>query len=534
MSVGSVAAAQARYICDVADVGYSQPERDSWFANADEAGYVTTPQNADCSSLVCGSICYGLHVTYGVPWGHAALPEIDGLWTGNMRQGLEARGHREVHWDDANLRPDGGFQVGDVVLSAGPEGGAGHVVIITDPSADLLSEAWIAEDGSIDGYAGDTTGGETRTVPYSSHPYTLTGQWTSCHRFDASLFLQQWPEFASSSVGPAPAPQPALSSSSSELTHGIDVSSHQEGIDLTETPGEFVIVKVSEDDFYVNSALNDQAASAVNAGKRLGLYHFARPGDANSQADYFLDNAGGWASGATLWLDFEDNAVPQGPGWALAWLERVKARTGKIPGIYLNGNGLNSGDWSSVAAQFPLWYADGRYYSDRHDGYAPPDNPPLPYWGTCLCHQYTEMGYLPGWGGNLDLNRWNGNAAQWDSMAGTATTTPTDEEHNMKILGLDFGDGTYGYARLTPGLGAYSMTQSTADAFYRAGYRTTWVTADDFNILVKDSWEQFNCLFGHLAGKKDIEAETAKVLEAVKAAAAPKPAESSEPQGGVL
>ena len=86
----------------------------------------------------------------------------------------------------------------------------------------------------------------------------------------------------------------------------------------------------------------------------------------------------------------------------------------------------------------------------------------------------------------------------------------------MKILGLDFGDGTYGYARIIPGLGAYSMDQATADAFYRAGYRVTWVSGADFNTLVTSSWEQFNATFGGFAGKKDIAAATAEVLAEVR------------------
>lgn len=527
MSVGSVAAAQARYICDVADVGYSQPERDTWFRNSDEQGYVTTPQNADCSSLVCGSICFGLHVTYGVPWGHPALPEIDGLWTGNMRAGLEARGYREVHWDDASLYPDGGFQIGDVILSAGPEGGAGHVVIITDPAADYLSEAWIAEDGSIDGYAGDSTGGETRSVPYSSHPYTLTGKWTSCHRFDDSLFLSQWPEFAGASApAPAPAPAPAAPSTSGEPTHahGVDVSSHQTGIDFSVVPADFVIVKVTEGTWYVNPAWRDQVASALANGKRLGLYHFADDDDVSAQIEFFLAHAADYLGRVPLWLDWEAKAVPLGPDAAQAWLDAVAARTGTTPGFYTYQNVLHSYDWSAVAARYPLWVAGGPDYSDYGAGYMDPAIPDVPYWGTsALLHQYTEDGRLPGWGSHLDLNRLRDRAA-WDAMVGATAPadTTTTEEDDMKILGLDFGDGTYGYARLTPGLGAYSMDQATADAFYRAGYRTTWVTGEDFNTLVKDSWDQYNYLFGSLAGKKDVEAATAEVLAAVKANAASK------------
>ena len=169
MSVGTTTAGQARYLADTADIGYSQPERRSWFSNADELGYVTTQQNADCSSLACGCINYGLHVNYGVPWGHQALLEIDDFWTGNMRVGMEARGFSEVQWNDSDLTPAGGFRTGDIILSAANEGGVGHVVVVVEDGDDpLVSEAWIAEDGSIDGYAGDTTGQETRTVRYSS------------------------------------------------------------------------------------------------------------------------------------------------------------------------------------------------------------------------------------------------------------------------------------------------------------------------------------------------------------------------------
>ena len=92
MSVASVAARIARRICDVEDVGYSQPDRRTWYSVADWEGHVKSPQNADCSSLVCGAVNYGLHDALGVPWGHKALLEIDDFWTGNMRGGLEARG----------------------------------------------------------------------------------------------------------------------------------------------------------------------------------------------------------------------------------------------------------------------------------------------------------------------------------------------------------------------------------------------------------------------------------------------------------
>lgn len=206
MTVGSVTAEIARRICDSEPVGYSQPDRRTWYAAADAHGHVSSPQNADCSSLACGAVCYGLHHTYGVPWGHAALLEINDYWTGNMRTGLEARGFEEVNWPDEAMTPDGGFRVGDIVLSAANEGGVGHVIVIVEDGYDPLeSEAWIAEDNSIDGYLGDQTGQETRTARYSTHPHTQAGRWTSCHRFNETKFFQQWPEFAKGKPASKPA-----------------------------------------------------------------------------------------------------------------------------------------------------------------------------------------------------------------------------------------------------------------------------------------------------------------------------------------
>lgn len=445
MSVQTVAARVARQICDSEDVGYSQPDRRTWYANADWAGHVSSPQNADCSSLVCGAICYGLHDAMGVPWGHAALPEINDHWTGNMRQGLEARGFNEVHWADENLTPDGGFRVGDVILSAANEGGVGHVVIAVEDGDDpLVSEAWIAEDGSIDGYLGDQTGQETRTVRYSTHPHTQRGAWTSCHRFDEGKFLSQWPEFAqkmATSSGPTvPAPAPA-SSGAPAHAHGIDISSHQGGLNVGALWADFVIVKATEDDDYTNPYLASQANATLGASKRLGVYHFARPGDAQAQARFFVAAAGAYIGKATFWLDWEADAVPQGPAWAKVFLDTVRALTGSTPGIYMNGSALDGYDWSAVCPSYPLWYAGGPNYSDYGTSYSDPAVPSVSYWGQPLIHQYTEDGVLPGYSGTLDLNRCR-DRATWDRMigGGQPSSTPVETSSTLQV------DGVYGPA----------------------------------------------------------------------------------------
>lgn len=448
MSVGSVTAHIARRICDQEDVGYSQPDRRTWYANANWEGHCSSPQNADCSSLAAGAVCYGLHDTYGVPWGHPALPEINDHWTGNLRPGLEARGFDEVPWADENLTPDGGFQAGDIVLSAANEGGVGHVIIIVEDGYDPLeSEAWIAEDGSIDGYLGDQTGGETRTARYSTHPHTQSGRWTSCHRFNEAKFLSQWPEFAKGKTQVAtPAPAPAASSAPAHA-HGIDISSHQGGLHIAAIWADFVIVKITEGTGYENPYWRTQAEATLAAGKRLGLYLFANDEDAGEQARFFLDRAKAYAGRATFWLDWEADALNLAPSDALVILNQMAAETGSTPGIYLNGAGMGTGDWSAIAGRFPLWYAGGPNYASYGQAYSDPPTPTVPYWGgNVLIHQYTEDGYLPGYNSHLDLDRLR-DRATWDRMigGGQVVSGAPSPVYTSSLLQVD---GEYGPATM--------------------------------------------------------------------------------------
>ncbi len=464
MTVGSVTAQIAREICDNQPVGYSQGEdRRSWYAAADAYGRVSSPQSADCSSLVAGSISYGLHHTYGVPWGHQALLEPNDFWTGNLRSGMEARGFEEVPWADENLTPDGGFRVGDIVLSAGNEGGVGHVIVIDEDGYDPLeSEAWIAETGDLFGERGDQTGQETRTERYSEHPYTLRGAWTSCHRFNEAKFFQQWPEFANRKPAAAPA---AAANSDPKHAHGIDISSHQGGLNIRAIWADFVIVKATEDDDYVNPYMVSQAQATLSAGKRLGFYHFARPGDAAAQARYFVSAVGSFRGKATLWLDWEDNAVPQGPSWAKTFLDTVRSLTGSTPGIYMNGSALNGYDWSAVASQYPLWYAGGPDYSDYGSSYSDPAVPNVSYWGQPLIHQYTEDGRLPGYNGTLDLNRLR-DRATWDRMIGggaSATVSAAASGEAQLSVDGEYGAATVGRLKSVMGAVGYPEVYAVAN-----------------------------------------------------------------------
>lgn len=438
MTVASVAAAQARYWAQAGpgkpqggpfSVGYSQPDRLDVYRDSDDAGYLTRDTNADCGTLVMGAVNYGLHQTYPkLVWGHPVLFDLDDYWTGNLRGGLEARGFVEVPWNDADLYPQGGFQVGDVILSSGAEGGVGHVAMVTDTSAEILvSEAWIAEDGSTDGYAGDSTGEETRTVAYATHLDTARGVWTSCHRFDPNRFAAQHPAVAG---GAAPSPQAPATPPQSKPGPllGVDISNWQAGIDLGAVNPDFTVVMATQGDWFANPCFDEQLDAALALGRPTGVYHYVDGSGVDAEADHFLAVVGEHIDHVFWAVDWEadQNGAWGDEAYLQRFVEAVKARTGRRGLLYASSNAYPYAVQAATdSMRWVAQYADsdptGWDYSPWSDG----------SW-TADMHQYTGTGRVPGYDGNLDLNLFRGDEGDLRALAGEAAQGHADD--NIHIL----------------------------------------------------------------------------------------------------
>lgn len=163
---GEALASWMTYYTTVADVGYSQPNRQS--INA-----LTTPIPGAVAEADCSSSTLAAARRAGLPTGYAT-------YTGDMRAGLEAVGwavipYAQTGGDADNLYP------GDLLLSEAASGGVGHVAAYT--GNDTVAELWIDGHGDIMGSAegdgaGDDTGGESRVINFYAHPYTVRGLWT--------------------------------------------------------------------------------------------------------------------------------------------------------------------------------------------------------------------------------------------------------------------------------------------------------------------------------------------------------------------
>lgn len=213
---------------------------------------------------------------------------------------------------------------------------------------------------------------------------------------------------------------------------GIDVSSWQAGLNTGTINADFVIVKATEGTGYVNPTCDPMYQAAKAAGKKVGVYHFARNSvnSADAEADFFVKNVQGYIKQAVLVLDWED--ATHDVAWALRWLQQVEAKTGVKPLIYMSESVVNSHDWSSVAnAGYGLWVAKYRDYAAdyNYDMAGAGATPSVKYWPFYAMWQWSSAGRLDGWGGNLDVNEFYGDGAAWDKYAGgaPAPSKPTEQ-----------------------------------------------------------------------------------------------------------
>lgn len=196
--------------------------------------------------------------------------------------------------------------------------------------------------------------------------------------------------------------------------NGIDISKWNP-IDISKVPCDFVIVKATQGTSYVSPKYKEQITQANNLGKLLGVYHYASAGGAIAEAEHFLQTVSDYIGKAVLVLDWEgdQNANFKHPDYALAWLKYVKEKTGITPFIYMSKSVCReyAKQWDS---SYPLWCA--QYKNQQPTGYQ--DNPwtdtkGFGAWDGCKILQYSSKGNLPGYNGNLDLDKSYMDRSEW-------------------------------------------------------------------------------------------------------------------------
>lgn len=151
---------------------------------------------------------------------------------------------------------------------------------------------------------------------------------------------------------------------------------------------DIVMIKATQGTGYVNPACNTDWEAAKNAGKLLGLYHYAGGGDPVAEADYFISNIKNYVGQAVLALDWESgqNAAWGNAGWCRRFMDRVHETTKVWPLIYVSQSAI--AQVANCANTCGLWVAYYRYSQPLNWNYQGAGFSVAP-WSTFTAHQFT-------------------------------------------------------------------------------------------------------------------------------------------------
>ena len=214
---------------------------------------------------------------------------------------------------------------------------------------------------------------------------------------------------------------------------GIDISSHQTGINCAAIDCDFVICKATQGTYYNNPDCDRAYQQAKASGKLLGVYHYATGDNVKAEADFFLANIQGYIHEAILCLDWENNPGGYNPlyktgapakTWIKQWCDYIYEKTGVRPLVYGSASAYSeisgNGDYGVWVAQYPNYDPTGWQETPWNEGAY-----------DCAIRQYTSQGYINGYAGNLDLNKAYMTKEAWLKYANPSgeavAPTPTPE-----------------------------------------------------------------------------------------------------------
>jgi GH25 family lysozyme M1 (1,4-beta-N-acetylmuramidase) len=193
--------------------------------------------------------------------------------------------------------------------------------------------------------------------------------------------------------------------------NGLDVSGWQPDINTAAVIADFVIAKATEGTWYVSPVCDNQIQGCIASKKQWGFYHYANGGDPVAEANYFYENTKKYFGSGVPCLDWEsqgnarwnDNAAE----WVTAFVNRIHELTGVWCMVYVQASALSQ--LEGQIGNCGMWVA--QYPNNDPTGYQ--DQPWNEGAYACAIRQYTSVGRIDGYGGNLDLDKFYGDDAAW-------------------------------------------------------------------------------------------------------------------------
>ena len=169
----------------------------------------------------------------------------------------------------------------------------------------------------------------------------------------------------------------------------------------------------------------------IELGKLWGFYHVMTNCSGTGQAHFFLKNCINYFHHGIPIIDVEGTSpqkYPNDPSIAYNFCKHVIDETGVVPMVYMNSACLRGADWTRVRdLGCGLWIAN--YYRSGLDYYsADPSSmmsDPTP-WPFAAMWQFSSTGRVDGWGKNVDMDLFFGDADAWRKYAGVQDSGQND------------------------------------------------------------------------------------------------------------
>ena len=216
--------------------------------------------------------------------------------------------------------------------------------------------------------------------------------------------------------------------------NGIDISGHQSGINLSQVPCDFVIIKATQGTTFVSKDFERQVEQTLSLNKLTGVYHYANGAGVENEVNHFVSTIAPYLDRVILCLDWEgeQNSKFADYHYCESLLESIKAKTGRIPFLYMSKSVCRQYKWEKARA-YPLWAAQYKKQAPTTYTDTPwTDSKGFGAWANPLIYQYSSVGRLPGYNKNLDLDiayiskdEWISYAKGTQDIIETDTTRPT-------------------------------------------------------------------------------------------------------------
>lgn len=289
------------------------------------------------------------------------------------------------------------------------------------------------------GYAVADDGG--RHVWIADSGFAPYGCWVTLEQMATMIppkgyaFAADWQSTDPGTPAPAAPAQPAAPGGT---LYGIDVSEFQDGLNLSGTDMDFVIIRLAYGDSHPDDCAVSHTEDWATTGKPLSFYHYLTPWDSiDSQADLVKRMWDACGQRGGVWIDVEEPGITRAQ--VVGFRDALRSRGVLVIGAYSRANfweSLPGGEptaaegggaiWVSHYGQQPAGPIRSIYPGDSSSQWSYPlgnRNPDL--W------QWTDRATVPGWTSGVDANAYRGSVDQLRALFTGGEAATTSEEDDM-------------------------------------------------------------------------------------------------------